>query len=327
MSTFFLDYMSKWTGKIQKMQNEVSTKAPPHDPQSLDDLSKAQIDRLTFIDFRLYFLGDLSRADLMNRFAIGGAGATRDIALYKHFAPRNIELEGATKVYRPTLEFKPLFVHPISRTLTALSQGFGEVAGERTEPLLRCDYPQLISLPKAEILATISRAIHRKAVVSITYSSNTSGSSRREIVPFALVNNGVRWHARSYDRKSASFRDFVLTRIGQAELSEGIQVQPHEGPENDVQWSRIIELELMVHPARERPDVIAQDYDMVNGVMRVNVRATNAGYLLRLWNVDCSIDHSKTDKEFALCLRDPLVLHAAESALLAPGYVDQRPII
>lgn len=309
------------------MQNKVPTKAATQEPQLLDDVSKAQIDRLTFIDFRLYFLGDLSRADLMKRFAIGGAGATRDIALYRHFAPRNLELEGATKVYRPTASFQPLFEHPITRVLTALSQGYGEVAGERTEPLVRCDYPPLISLPKAEILAVISRAIHRKLVVSVEYSSNTSGASKREIAPFALVNNGVRWHARVYDRKSSSFRDFVLTRIGHAELLEGNQARPHEGPENDVQWSRIIELELMVHPARERPEVIAQDYDMVDGVMRVNVRAPNAGYLLRLWNVDCSPDRSKTDKEFALCLRDPLVLHAAESALLAPGYVDQRPII
>lgn len=307
------------------MQNKVSTKATFLEPQSLNDLSKAQIDRLTYIDFRLHFLGDLSRADLMDRFAIGGAGATRDIALYKQLAPHNLELEGATKVYKPTAEFRPLFEHPISRTLTALSQGYGEVAGARTKPLVRCDYPQLISLPKAEILAVISRAIHRKSVVSVSYNSNTSGVSKREIVPFALVNNGVRWHARAYDRKSSSFRDFVLTRIGHADLMEGNQARPHEGPENDVQWSRIIELELIVHPARERPEVIAQDYNMVDGVMRVNVRAPSAGYLLRLWSVDCSPDRSKTDKEFALCLRDPLVLHAAESALLAPGYVDQRP--
>ena len=101
-------------------------------------------------------------------------------------------------------------ISSISLVLTALSQGYGEVAGERAEPLVRCNYPSLISLPKAELLAVISRAIHRKLVVSVKYSSNTSGTNKREIAPFALVNNGVRWHARAYDRKSSSFRDFVL---------------------------------------------------------------------------------------------------------------------
>jgi predicted DNA-binding transcriptional regulator YafY len=139
------------------------------------------------------------------------------------------------------------------------------------------------------------------------------------------VNNGVRWHARAYDRKSSSFKDFVLTRISHAEVLLASPAMPNELPENDAQWSRIIDLELMVHPARERPEVIAQDYDFVDGILRVKVRATNAGYLLRLWSVDCSPNHSLEGKEYALCLRDPLVLHAADSALIAPGYVDQRP--
>ena len=307
------------------MQHTPATKAAPHDHPLLRDVSQAQVDRLVYIDFRLYFLGELSRADLMDRFSIGGAGATRDIALYRQCAPTNLELDGATKVYRPTKGFRPLFEHSVTRALTALSQGYGEVAPSKVEPLVRSDYPFLISRPKTEILAMVSRAIHRQLALRVAYSSNTSGAGEREIVPFALVNNGVRWHVRAFDRKSTSFRDFVLTRIRHADLLESSHAQPNERPENDAQWSRIIELELMIHPAVERPEVIAQDYYLVDGVLRVKVRATNAGYLLGLWNVDCSPDRSLRGKEYVLCLRDPLVLHAAESALMAPGFVDLRP--
>lgn len=309
------------------MQTKPSKTADSIGTEDLRDLSKAQVDRLTYIDFRLYFLGELSRADLMERFSIAGAGATRDIALYRTLAPTNMELEGASKVYRPTEFFRPLFDHPVGRALTALSQGYGEVVGDRTEPMIRCDFPALLSAPRVEVLASMSRAIHRKHPLRIAYSSNSSGSGLREIVPFALVNNGVRWHVRAFDRKSSSFRDFVLTRISQVDALLGSPTKANELPENDVQWSRIIELELMVHPAIERPEVIAQDYNFDDGILRVKVRATNAGYLLRLWNVDCSRDRSLKGKEYALCLRDPLVLHAAESALLAPGYVDQRPLV
>lgn len=303
----------------------ISSAAMPHNQELLSKLPKAQIDRLTFIDFRLYFLGELRRADLVERFATGAAGATRDIAMYREIAPKNCEFDGTSKVYRPSLSFKPVFEHPVPRALTALSQGFGEVAAQRTGPLVRCDFPTPLSLPHVDVLATITRAIHRGVAVRVAYSSNTNGTNSRELVPFALVNNGLRWHARAYDRKTKSFRDFVLTRMSKTAVLEDDFARPEEMPENDVQWSRIIELELMVHPLAERPEVIAKDYDMADGVMKVRVRATNAGYLLQLWNIDCSPDHSLKGKQYVLALRDPLVLHSAESALMAPGYVDLRP--
>ena len=302
-----------------------STPATPHNTVLLADLSKAQVDRLTFIDFKLYFLGEIRRADLLDRFQTGAAGATRDLAMYKEVAPENLEFEGSSKVYRPSKTFRPVFEHSVQRALTALSQGFGEVDVDRTEPLIRCDIPTPLSVPSLEVVSVVSRAIYRGLSIRTAYTSNTSGASERELVPFALVSNGLRWHIRAFDRKSNTFRDFILSRMNKTQLLEGSPARAEEKFEHDVQWSRIIELELMVHPKVKSPEVIAQDYDMKGGVMRVPVRATNAGYLLRLWNVDCSPDRSAKGNEVMLCLRDPLVLHAAESALLAPGYVDSRP--
>lgn len=297
----------------------------PHNTKLLADLAKVQVDRLTFIDFKLYFLGEIRRADLQDRFQTGAAGATRDLAMYKEVAPANLEFDGSRKVYLPSKAFSPVFEHSVQRALTALSQGFGEVDADRNEPLIRCDLPTPLSVPRVEVVSVISRAIYRGLAIRTSYTSNTSGASVRELVPFALVSNGLRWHVRAFDRKSGTFRDFMLSRMSKTQLLEDSPSRPEEKFERDVQWSRIIELELMVHPKVKSPEVIAQDYDMKDGVMRVPVRATNAGYLLRLWNVDCSPDRSATGNEVMLCLRDPLVLHAAESALLAPGYVDSRP--
>jgi hypothetical protein len=296
-----------------------------HNTVLLADLPKAQVDRLTFIDFKLYFLGEIRRADLQDRFQTGAAGATRDLALYKEVAPANLEFEGSSKTYRPSKAFRPVFEHSVQRVLTALSQGFGEVDGDRNEPLIRCDTPTPLSVPSVEVVSVVSRAINRGLSLRTAYTSNTSGASERELVPFALVSNGLRWHIRAFDRKSNTFRDFMLSRMSKTQLLEESPARTEEKFEHDVQWSRIIELELMIHPKVKSPEVIAQDYDMKDGVMRVPVRATNAGYLLRLWNVDCSPDRSAKGNEVMLCLRDPLVLHAAASALLAPGYVDSRP--
>jgi hypothetical protein len=259
----------------------------------------------------------------MERFGIGPAGATRDIALYKQIAPNNLDLDTTTKVYLSTRQFEPVFEHEPQRTLTALSRGFGEGV-EAADALVRCEVPFPLNQPDMRVLAAITRAIHRGRAVRITYHSVSSGTGEREIVPFGLVSNGVRWHLRAYDRKSEDFRDFVFTRMEAPEILEDSVIGREETPERDVQWSRIVQLELVVHPEHPRPEVVQRDYPMVEGVLRVRARATNLGYLLQLWRVDCSPAHGLPALEFPLWLRDPLTLHGVENAVLAPGYKAPR---
>ncbi|MEM5316515.1 WYL domain-containing protein [Paraburkholderia sp. JHI869] len=291
----------------------------------LEELPRSQRERLFHIDFKLYFLGELRRSDVVERFETGPAGATRDIALYREIAPENLQLDPTTKAYLPTQEFTPLFEHQAQRVLTALSQGFGEGIGENLQPMVRCEFPNALSLPKMSVLAPITRAIHRGKAVRLGYTSVDSGKTEREIVPLALVDTGIRWHVRAFDRKSQQFRDFVLTRMEDPTVLADEPVLSGESAEHDVQWSRLIELELVPHPSHPRPEVVKSDYEMPEGVLKVKVRAANAGYILRRWSVDCSPDHSLRGPEYALWLADPLALYGATSASLAPGYKDPRP--
>jgi len=105
-----------------------------------------------------------------------------------------------------------------------------------------------------------------------------------------------------------------------ARLVEESSIGEPETADKDDQWNRIVDLELVPHPAQERPQIIERDYGMSGGVLRARVRAANAGYVLRQWIVDCSADHSLEGPEYRLWLRDPLVLYGVESAKLAPGY-------
>ena len=45
------------------------------------------------------------------------------------------------------------------------------------------------------------------------YHSLKRGAADREVVPHALVDSGLRWHARVFDRQSNEFRDLVISRI------------------------------------------------------------------------------------------------------------------
>jgi predicted DNA-binding transcriptional regulator YafY len=127
----------------------------------------------------------------------------------------------------------------------------------------------------------------------------SSGRGGREIVPHGLVDNGVRWHVRAFDRKSREFRDFVFTRMERPVIVDG-RVAKQETGDNDAERNRIVELEFVPHPRHKRPEVIRREYGMVDGVQRVRVRAVNAGYMLRLWNIDCSSDHRLDGPEYML---------------------------
>lgn len=291
----------------------------------LAGLTKTQLERLLHIDFKLYFLGELRRADVAHRFGTGPAAATRDIALYREIAPENLALDNTDKVYRPTETFSPLFDHAPQRVLTALSQGFGEGIDDSLQAQVRCEIPQSLSHPKMATLAPITRAIHRGKAVRLGYTSVDSGHTERELVPLALVDIGIRWHVRAFDRRHREFRDFVMTRMGDPIVLEDSTVQREETAEFDVQWSRIIELELVPHPEHPRPEIVRMDYGIPeDGFLTVRVRAANAGYMLRRSAIDCSPDHSLRGLEYALWLRDPLALYGANNAQLAPGYRDPK---
>ena len=286
----------------------------------LEGINHSQQERLSNIDFRAYFLGAISRNDLTNKFGIKMAAATRDLKLYQELAPENIYYDPKARVYKPTTNFRPLFEYPVERALAALTHGFGDDFVSSHKPLVYNDLSAKLNKPALSNLATITKAIYQNKVLSITYRSLSSGKTSREIIPFAIVDTGLRWHIRAYDRRRERFSDFVITRIGKPVILEQKAVYEHESKEEDIQWNRVVQLEIVPHPALNYTETIEHDYDMENGVMKVNVRATQAGYLLRLWNVDCSKDHSLKGNEYHLWLKNREALYGVDNLMLAPGY-------
>ena len=68
------------------------------------------------------------------------------------------------------------------------------------------------------MIAVLCEAIYKDLPVRMTYVSLSSGEQERVLVPHSLVDTGLRWHARGFDRRHRQFRDFVLTRILRVEL-------------------------------------------------------------------------------------------------------------
>ncbi len=289
----------------------------------LETLSAVQRERLAYIEFRLWFLGEVSRADVIKRFGVASAAATRDLVLYQALAPLNVAYLRKKHCYMAP--FEPLFQHQVERVLSALTSGFGD--GERMgdAPLIAHDVPTRPNQPALAALATVTRAIHMACPLSLLYYSMKTGAGMREIVPLALVDSGQRWHVRAYDRTKHEFRDLVLTRMDQIhalnEGDPGRTLQAGERIEADQQWQQWVELDLIPHPAHLHPASIEHDYAMSGGCLRMRVRAAVAGYVLRQWQVDCSVDASLPGAAYRLRLKNLDVLALIDNAVLAPGYV------
>jgi hypothetical protein len=293
----------------------------------LEKLSYAQQQRLAYIDFKLFFTGSVTRSEIVQHFKLGVSAATRDINLYKEHAQKNMAYDNTQKKYFLTNSFKPLFKHDAKRTLVKLahriSDGFDAIGGN-SDVEFPVEQPSQLNVPDINVIAKLTQAMVNDKAVSVIYTSLSSGSGARELVPHTIVDNGLRWHVRAYDRKSNAFRDFVLTRLAKVTVINN-EPEINEIKLQDEQWNTIMPLEIVPHPKNiEYPTAIKMDYGMENGVLKLDVRAAMAGYLLRRWNVDCSESGTLSGPEFQLYLQNNQTLHnknnhGTDNLALAPG--------
>jgi hypothetical protein len=231
-----------------------------------------------------------------------------------------MDYDNVNKKYLIKSSFKPLYTHDPRKTLIKLANNISDGYDAIIDVQFPIESPSQLNVPDIFVVARLSQAIINQKSVSIIYTSLSSGSAARELVPHSIVDNGLRWHVRAFDRKSQSFRDFVLTRISKVTIQTQ-NVESFEDKLEDNQWMRMMPLQIVPHPNNvKHPTAIELDFGMDGGLLELNVRAAMAGYLLRRWNVDCTEEASLTGGEYQLWLRNRQTLYGAENLTIAPGY-------
>lgn len=293
------------------------------------EFSPTQRIRLHFIDFRLFFSGCVKRTDLMERFGIAEAAASRDLALYREAAPDAVSYDATRRGYFVTSSYKRTFIRDVKAVhlLRALVHGMGDEFGGSQEPLIPCELPSRLHRPHIETVALVSRAIYAGCALEIGYLSRWS-TQKRVVIPFSLAGNGLRWHVRAFDRLKGRFSDFVINRIESARVLPTEPIASHERKNCDNQWNRIVDLELVPHPKLATGRFVELEHDMTDGLLHHEVRAALAGYILRLWNIDCTKDASlrgdRFGNEYQLWLRNPMTLYGVDNVHIAPGYQQEN---
>ena len=284
-------------------------------------LSQAATMRLEFIDFRLEYFGTVSRKEISEAFGLALIGATRDIAAYSQIAQRNIELEGARKIYVRSKVFKPAFQHLPEKVYAALSTG--NFSGLTAQPSCAIPFAMVptLGLPPLDVLAVVTRSIHQQRSLRVTHLATEAEPSLLEVVPHAIWADGQHWHLRGFNRSANIFIDLGLHLLERPELLPASKVEAHEKQQHDDQWNRVVELTLRPHPQHPFPKAVAHGYCMADDMIAVKVRAPLAGPTLRQLRVDCSVDSHLDPSQHQLALMHPdKVLYGIDSAIDAPGF-------
>lgn len=288
---------------------------------TIESLNGQQCERLAHIELIARFWGVVSRADLISRFDIGEAAATRDFSHYRSLAPNNLVYDPSVRRYLwDEGSAKPLFNLAPHKTMNTLSEGFGDALQDTS----RNQFAVCLHLkePNLETVSVVTRAINRKLGLEIKYHSQTTPKGApREIVPHSIVNTGLRWHIRGWDRKRNQFTDFVINRVSNATI---IPTKPeaHELQDCDLAWVEKVKLRIVPHPKKpELHSLLIEEYAMSNEVMEVECRKALAAYLLDSWNVDSSVDAKLYGHHIFLHLSNVDEVQAVvDNMFLAPGF-------
>jgi len=261
---------------------------------------------LQYIELMAYYTGVVTRSDVAKAFGISDAAATKDLKFYGQIAPDNLIYKHNVFGFVPSSNFEEIFtdlepqqVLPmIAANLPFIGETFEQniLYGVQTEQL---PLPQ--RLPSKNVVAQVIRAIKQKSKLSVIYSSlsDRDSSEARIIEPHALVNTGLRWHVRAYSEDTYDFRDFVLSRVQEAQqLDESAE----SSPQYDDDWMEIISIKLKPHPELNEKQrlTLKYDYNMTNDMIELNVRRALVGYVLQRMAVDTTEDHSLNPKAYQL---------------------------
>ncbi|WP_092942752.1 hypothetical protein [Roseateles sp. YR242] len=278
---------------------------------------------MAYIELRVQFMGSIKRNDLVRRFGIKHAAASRDLSLYTDIAPANLCYWPSTKSYHPTSDFRPLFQLRQDRVISWLLHGYGDGVDQTPAHEFVAEDLSLPLLFDTAVLSTITTALHARRALSLALSGDPSPQRSFIATPTALFKAGTALYVRVFDEDRYDHLTLALPAIAQAAPAGGVAPVRIALPV-DRQWQDELLLDLRVHPASLEPALVEMSHGLLHGMRHVKARAATAGYLLRAHAVDCSAHQSLPAASHPLYLANRCILARAESACLAPGF-DAHP--
>ena len=246
--------------------------------------------RYEFMEFRVYWQGNINRSDLMEAFGISVQQASKDFANYIDGRKSNLTYDKSLRTYLRGKNFKPRYFQPDAAEYFAQLQAVEQGLVPEAQSWISF-FPGYAAPPvpargvDPQVLRDVLSAIRDKAALKITYQSMSRPEpTARWIEPHALAFDGFRWHARAFCQNDGVFKDFLLSRI----VDVGELGQLTATAEQDEAWNVEVVLEIEPHPGLSDTQrrAIEMDYGMVDGRAEIAVRRALLFYALKRLGLD-----------------------------------------
>lgn len=259
--------------------------------------------RLAYVDFKLFFTGQVSRADLKGAFGIAEAAASRVLTEYSKLRPNN-KTQKTNTIIRDT--FVPLVDFDSELALGMLANGFNS---NKLSGVTELSYEKIGKIPNQLNLnevAMITRAISGKYSISCNYlSENSVNHEERTLVPLAIMYDGTSWMFRAFDRsetRDRKFKNFHFARVRNVveELdSRAAKQKENEALSQDEHWNLRLPLILKLHDSLSEKgrQQARTDFGIPEGKDEIYVteRAAFRWIVEKKWYIDSRTDAQKLD--------------------------------
>jgi WYL domain len=248
--------------------------------------------RLQFIEYRLYWEGQVNRSDIIDKFGVSLPQASNDLTQYREAAPDNIHYDPSSKRYLRSATFSPRLFRPNAGHYLVELKAFADGLLAPEESWVGAA-PAVDAMPvpgrrvEPELLRSLVEAIRSKRSIHVHYHSMRSQSRAATwqwITPHALSSDGLRWHVRGYCHLENCFKDFLLSRF----LEAGKFGEPGQDGAADIDWCCYFDVVLVPNPAlpREKQQTVAIEYDMKDERLVVAVRCALLYYFNKRLRLD-----------------------------------------
>ena len=149
--------------------------------------------RLEFIDFRLFWEGQINRVDITEQFGVSVPQASNDLSKYQEAAPNNLNYDHREKKYFTSDSFKPVFIKPNADSY--FRQLRDDMLALKSNPVPWLSYEpahDIVQMPKRNIdlnvLRSVSESIKESKSLNILYQSMSKQEPAwRSISPHAFA--------------------------------------------------------------------------------------------------------------------------------------------
>lgn len=284
----------------------------------LDNTDIQTIERFSFLDFLLLFKGQFTRSELVERFGIGEATASRTIKSYLKTHSNQANYLGPRLGYVTSDTFAPKFKHITEDGLSYVATG--ELVSKFNISNFGMSIHSINKSLSLDVIAPVTRAIVRHSYVNIDYASITSGVSSRVIAPHSLFRACGTWYFRAYDLQTSFFRTFKFSRLKQAVNLGNVEKDTHNKAKDDA-WNQQRLIKLKPHPKLQHLIAIELDLELESSKTKELIMSeATVGFAMSELRVDCSKKHKLNPKEFPLVLINRDELESVESMIIAPGF-------